>query len=266
MTGILLTVAYDGTAFSGWARQPEQRTVQGTLESAVAQMNGEQVIVRGASRTDAGVHALGQAAAFDAARDIPASGWLLGLNAALPDDLAVRAAREVPDGYSPRFDTANKLYRYLLCVDDVRDPLLRHRAWHLGSRVRGKSLRPLDVAAMRRAATHLVGTHDFRAFRAADDEGKTTVRTILSFDVVEGHIGDPRLVALEVRGTAFMKNMVRILAGTLVDVGTGGRGEDLSELLGEHAVRKDAGLTAPPDGLTLVEVRLGRPSTEESPG
>ena len=142
----------------------------------------------------------------------------------------------------------------------IRDRLLRHRAWHLGSRVRGKSLRPLDVAAVRRAASHLVGTHDFRAFRAADDEGKTTTRTVISFDVVEGHAGDPRLVALEVRGTAFMKNMVRILTGTLVEVGTGARGEDLSVLLSATAVRGDAGLTAPPDGLTLVEVTLGRPS------
>lgn len=257
---ILLTVAYDGTAFSGWARQPGQRTVQGTLEEAIASMNGAPVDVRGASRTDAGVHAMGQRAAFDPARDIPEHGWLLGLNSALPDDVSVRAVSSVATGYTPRFDTVDKHYRYLVLCDEVRDPLLRQRAWHLGPRELGRHRpRALDVEAMRRAAASLVGTHDFRAFRSADDDRDNTVRTLISIDVTPGHGGDARLVALDFVGTAFMKNMVRILSGTLVEVGSGARETvSLAALLGPSAERRQAGPTAPAHGLTLVSMRLGR--------
>jgi tRNA pseudouridine38-40 synthase len=257
---VLLTVAYDGTAFSGWARQPGQRTVQGTLEDAIASMNGASVELRGASRTDAGVHALGQRAAFDPARDIPPQGWLLGLNAALPDDLAVRAAEPAPADYTPRFDTVDKHYRYLVLLDSVRDPLLRQRAWQLGPRELGKRAeRRLDLDAMRAAAAQLVGTHDFRAFRSADDARENTVRTLVSLDVTPSFASDARLVALDVVGTAFMKNMVRILAGTLIEVGTGAReAGSVAALLGPQAERREAGPTAPAHGLTLVSMRLGR--------
>lgn len=261
MSAILLTVAYDGTAFSGWARQPGQRTVQGTIEEAIVTMNGAFAELRGASRTDAGVHALGQVAAFDPARAIPPTGWLLGLNSALPDDIAIRAASVVPAEYTPRFDTVDKLYRYVLLADGIRDPLLTHRAWHLGTRERGKALRPLDLGAMRQAAAHLLGTHDFRAFRSADDERENSVRTLTSIEIEAGFGGDPRLVALGFRGNAFMKNMVRILTGTLVEVGTGVRSpESVAALLSSTAERRAAGPTAPPGGLTLVEISLGRPA------
>ena len=259
MTAILLTVAYDGTAFSGWARQPGQRTVQGSLEEAIVSMNGTFAELRGASRTDAGVHALGQVAAFDPARTIPPAGWLQGLNTVLPDDVAVRASREVPPEYAPRFDTVDKVYRYLLCVDPIRDPLLRDRAWQLGRRELGRAGRPLDVDAMREAASSLIGTHDFRAFRSADDTRENSTRTLMSIEITEAYSGDPRLVALSFRGSAFMKNMVRILTGTLVDVGSGSRtASSVRSLLGASAERRLAGPTAPPGGLTLVEITLGR--------
>jgi len=260
---ILLTVAYDGTDFAGWARQPGKRTVQGTLEDAVATMNGAFAVVRSASRTDAGVHALGQVAAFDPVREIPLDGWILGLNAALSlanaEDLVVRDAKAVAPEYTPRFDSVNKLYRYLLCVDAIRDPLTRHRAWQLGKKVRGKDLRPVSVEAMREGASHLMGTHDFRAFRSADDKRDNATRTITRFDIIEGYGGDPRIIALEVVGNAFMKNMVRILTGTLVEVGTGVRDPaSLPALLGPTVERGAAGVTAPSHGLTLVWVGLGR--------
>lgn len=263
MDAVLLTVAYDGTDFAGWARQPGQRTVQGTLEDAVATMNGAFAEVRSASRTDAGVHALGQVAAFDPAREIPLDGWVLGLNAALSlanaEDLVVREAKAAPPEYTPRFDSVNKLYRYLLCVDSIRDPLSRHRAWHLGKKVRGKELRPVRIDAMRAGAAHLLGTHDFRAFRSADDKRDNATRTITRFDIIEGYGGDPRMVALEVVGNAFMKNMVRILTGTLVEVGIGVRdAASLPALLGPTVERSAAGVTAPAHGLTLVWVGLGR--------
>ncbi|UJR80301.1 tRNA pseudouridine(38-40) synthase TruA [Sandaracinus amylolyticus] len=254
--GVRLTIAYDGAGFAGWARQPGTRTVQGTLEAAIASMNGAPVELRGASRTDAGVHAMGQVAAFDAARTIEPRGWLRGLNAALPDDAAIVAAEACEAGYTPRFDTVDKTYRYLILRGDVRDPLLRGRAWFLGPRHGGTSL---DVGAMRAIAKRLEGTHDFRAFRSADDDRENTVRTIHEIAIHDGWGDEPRLVAIEVRGNAFMKNMVRILVGTLVEAGRGRLAErDAGTLIGADARRDDTGQTAPAHGLTLVSMRLGR--------
>lgn len=256
LPALRLTIAYDGAAFSGWARQPDTRTVQGTVERAIEAMNGAPAELRGASRTDAGVHALGQVAAFDPTRAIEPRGWLRGLNASLPDDVAVVGAETCEPGYTPRFDTVDKTYRYLVLRGEVRHPLLRGRAWFLGPRHGGTSL---DLPAMRAAAERLCGTHDFRAFRSADDDRENTTRTLHAIDVHDGWGDEPRLVAIEVRGDAFMKNMVRILVGTLVEVGRGRRTPDeVTALLGPSARRDDAGTTAPAHGLTLVSMRLGR--------
>lgn len=256
---VLLTLAYDGTAFHGWARQPGQRTVQGEVERAIAEMNGAAVDLRGTSRTDAGVHALAQKASFDPTREIPPEGWRRGLSRLLPPDVEVVDACRAARGYAPRFDTIDKTYRYLLLVSEARDPLLRDRVWHLGQRMLGRGEQALDVGAMRTAAGALLGTHDFRAFRSADDERERTERTLGRLDVIEAFGGDARIVAIEVRGDGFMKNMVRILCGTLVDVGRGARtAESVSSLLGPSGDRRDAGPTAPAAGLTLIETRLGR--------
>jgi tRNA pseudouridine38-40 synthase len=229
--------------------------VQETLAEAIATMAGAPVEVRGASRTDAGVHALGQLAAFDTARDIPPDGWVKGLNAALPPDVAVRDATPCEPGYEPRFDAKDKLYRYVLYVGRTRDPLLRHRAWYVKPSLLPPPSRVLDLDAMRRAASALVGTHDFRAFRAADDERESTERTLVSVELVPGWAGDARQLAIEVRGTAFMKQMVRIITGTLVEIGRGRMSPDVVEALFESGDRSAAGPTAPPEGLTLVEIR-----------
>ena len=252
-------MAYDGAAFSGWARQPSARTVQGELERAIAAMHGSVALTRGASRTDAGVHALGQVAAFDTARSIPREGWIKGLNRLLPEDLAVRDAAPCAAGYNPRFDTVDKTYRYLLLVDEERDPLWRGRAWHLGPSRWMRGAHGLDLDAMRAAAAAWVGTHDFRAMRAADDDRESGTRTMHAIEVRPGWGEDPRAIAISVTGTAFMKNMVRIMVGTLVDVGRGRFSADhAASLVREGARREDAGPTAPAHGLTLVEVRLGR--------
>lgn len=269
--GVELRVAYDGTDFVGWQKQPDQRTVQGALEAAVEAMTGAAVTVRGASRTDAGVHAEDQVAAFDTALEVPLRGWVMGLNQKLPPDVAVRAARPCPRNHQPRFDARWKRYRYVLLTGDVPDPLLRRVAWHLGPHQRpapgGEPDAPgpadarvrLDLGAMRAAAAHLVGTHDFRAFSAVDDARENRVRTVTRVDVLEGFRDDPRLVALVVEGTAFLKHMVRIVAGTLVDVGRGHRTpEDVARAVGPGAVRTMAGPTAPPQGLTLVRIQTGR--------
>jgi len=268
LRGVRLTLAYDGTAYAGFQRQRSVRTIQGELEAAIARVTQTPALARGAGRTDAGVHAEGQVVAFDTERELPPRRWLLALNRYLPDDIAVQDVHECAPGYDPRFDALEKLYRYLFYLGLARSPRLRHRAWHL-ARARGHDTSDdaelltracqLDVGAMREAASALVGTHDFRAFRAADDTRENTLRTLHSLDLIEGFREDPHVFALEVRGSAFMKNMVRIIAGTLVAVGRGRmRAHELAGLLGPAAVRSKLSETAPAHGLTLVHVSLGR--------
>ena len=251
--GVRLVVAYDGSDFCGFQLQPGQRTVQGDLETAIEAMAGHPVRIRGAGRTDSGVHALGQVIAFETAREIRERGWMLGLAAHLPDDIRVQSAASCEPGYQPRFDSLGKRYRYLIQQGEAKNPLLRKQAWQLG--------RPwkLDLVRMREAASALTGTHDFRAFRAADEVRIQTVRTIWSITLVEAFGGDPSLLAIEVHGNAFMKHMVRILSGTLVDIGNGRLPVTrLARMLGPEAQREHAGQTAPAHGLTMVGVELGR--------
>jgi tRNA pseudouridine38-40 synthase len=251
--GVCLTVAYDGTDFAGSQLQPRQRTVQGELERAIAIMTGHPTRIRASGRTDAGVHALGQVVAFDSAREIPLKGFFLGINRSLPDDLRVQRVAYCPLGYDPRFDALAKTYRYLAETGEAQNPLTRNRAYQLNR------LWSLDVAAMREAARFLTGTHDYRAFRQADDIRENTMRTLHSIEVSEAFLGDPSTISIEVRGTAFMKNMVRILAGTLLDVGRGRLAlESVPAMLGKDAERLHSGHTAPAHGLTLVSVELGR--------
>jgi len=259
--GVRLVVAYDGTGFAGFQWQPAQRTVQGELERAIEAMAGHPVRVRVAGRTDSGVHALGQVLAFDARRAIRERGWMLGLHGYLPPDIRIQHAASCAPGYNPRFDATGKLYRYLIQVGEATNPLLRDRAWQLAG------AGTPELATMRAAAALLVGSHDYRAFRQADDERENTQRTLRRIDVIERFDGDPSLIAIEVEGTAFMKNMVRILAGTLVDVGLGRVAfERVPRMLGAEARREFAGQTAPAQGLVLVEVKLGRGSApRESP-
>jgi tRNA pseudouridine38-40 synthase len=266
LRGVRLTIAYDGTAFAGFQRQLDVRTVQSELEAAIARVTQTPVVVRGAGRTDAGVHAEGQVVAFDTERDLSPRRWLFALNRYLPDDAAVLAVSECAPGYHPRFDALDKLYRYLFYLGLGRPPLLRHRAWHLP---RGGApgcdapidLRvcQLDLSAMREAASSLVGTHDFRAFRAADDIRENSTRTLHRVELIEAFQAQPHVIALEVRGSAFMKNMVRIIAGTLVAVGRGRlMPSEVAALLQSTAVRHKRSETAPAHGLTLVHVTLGR--------
>jgi len=249
-TSVLLTIAYDGAEFAGWAAQKDTRTVQGVVLEAIAKMDPSVVALRGASRTDAGVHAEGQLAAFDPARAIDARGWVLGLDSQLPDDVAVRAARAVPFGYDPRTMSRGKRYRYRLLLDPVRDPLLRGRSWRIGF--------DLDLERMAREAARAEGTHDFRAFRTAHDQRQNTVRT-LSRVAVERE--SDRVVAIAVSGTAFMHNMVRILVGTLVDVARSQLDEGAVTRAIASGERSDLGPTAPAHGLCLEHVDVALPET-----
>jgi len=237
-----LVVEYDGTDFSGWQRQDGQRTVQGTLEDTVHQLLGERVEVRGAGRTDAGVHAAGQVASLSLQSRIPATGFLRGMNSLLPADVAIVDSAEAAATFDARFSARGKLYRYRIWNHFVRSPLHARTSWHCR--------RPLDLDRMRQAAALLCGEHDFRGFRASDCDRRNTVRVIRRFDLAK----QGALIELDVEATAFLKNMVRILVGTLADVGRGKR--ELPDVLRalETGDRAAGGVTAPAAGLTLAHV------------
>ena len=233
----------------GWQRQLNGPTVQGHVEGALADLLGHPTPVIGASRTDAGVHARGQVCAFWTARTIPVHGIQRALNGRLPPQIAIVAADEVADDFHPRFSARGKHYRYTILTRDERSPRLRDRAWHLHH--------ALDLPAMRRASTSLIGEHDFAAFRAAGCSARTTVRRIFAIEVTTL---EPDLVVVDVRGNAFLRNMVRIVVGTLAEVGTGARPDaQVAEILASLD-RTTGGVTAPAHGLELVEVFYGNPA------
>jgi tRNA pseudouridine38-40 synthase len=238
-----LVIEYDGTGLAGWQRQAGQATVQGWLEKAFHAMTGQDILVRGAGRTDAGVHAEGQVASVELASNIPALGFLRGLNTFLPPEIAVLEVSDVPAGFDARHHARGKIYRYQVWNHPVRSPRLARYVWHVYD--------PLDTHPMREAAAVLLGEHDFRAFRSSDCDRTNTVRILRRLDV--RRCGS--LISIEVEGTAFLRNMVRILAGTLVAVGRGKMAApDVAAVL-QSGDRTKAGVTAPPSGLALMRVR-----------
>ena len=246
--GVLLTVAYDGSRFSGFARQPTARTIAGELDGAVRAVAPDASLVRGASRTDAGVHARGQRVAFDVDRALPARAWVHSLNRELPAEIVVRRAAGVEPGFEPRFSARQKTYRYVILESVVRSPFWDARAWRLGER--------LNHELMRQAAAPLVGEHDFRAFRAAEDQRENTVRRLFRIEVRTRSSDDGELTEIFVEGSGFLHRMVRIIVGSLVDVGIGRlRGTALAAALDDKK-RTSLGRTAPPDGLCLDSMLL----------
>lgn len=241
---IKLVVEYDGTSLCGWQRQASDPTVQGHLEDALGKLLAQPTSIVGASRTDAGVHARGQVASFRTTRAIPLHGIRRGLNSLLPDQISIREATEVAADFHPRFRATGKHYRYTILARPDRSPLWRDRAWHHAE--------PIDLAVMRAGATALIGEHDFAAFRAAGCTAATTWRRIDRIDITTP---DADLVVVDIHGNAFLRNMVRILVGTLAEVGRGYRAaSQVAEILAGKD-RTKAGRTAPPQGLTLMEVR-----------
>ncbi len=249
--GVLLRVAYDGRGFSGFAPQPTQRTVAGELLGAIAAVDPSVKQIRGSSRTDAGVHARDQCVAFDPQRKMPPRAWQHWINRELPSEIAIRSAVEVRRGFEPRFHALEKTYRYVLLLDESRDPLLDARAWRLHDLRADEDV----LARMRAELDALRGEHDFAAFRSASDPRTDTVRTIVGASISRG-VDDPRLVTVQVSGSGFMHNMVRIIVGATVDVGRG-RLEPGAVARGiATRERASLGITAPPDGLYLYETRL----------
>jgi tRNA pseudouridine38-40 synthase len=237
-----LIVEYDSTDYCGWQRQDGLPTIQAELEAAVQRITGEASAVCGAGRTDSGVHALGQAAHLDTRSAISARSLHLGLNSGLPRAISVRSVEDAPPAFDARRSASGKLYRYAIWNDVVRSGFRDRHTWHVRE--------PLDVPRMAAAAAHLVGRHDFAAFRAADCDRATTVRTLRRLAVERAD----ELVTLEVEGDAFLKHMVRILAGTLTAVGAGRLAPDAIPAIRDGGARDRGAVTAPAKGLCLVRV------------
>lgn len=242
MRQIKLLIEYDGTAYCGWQLQPNGISIQQVVEEALEKMLGQAVRLHSSGRTDAGVHAVGMVAAFKTHKELPVRAYSDGLNALLPPDIAIRNAEEVPLSFNPRADAIGKLYRYTIFNGQRRSPLRRLTSWHLRGR--------LDLTLMQEAASYLVGEHDFAAFRASNCAAQTTVRRI--FDLSVAKAGDT--VIIDVHGSGFLKNMVRVITGTLVAVGQKKMSPDTIPVLLAEGNRGASGITAPAQGLCLMEV------------
>ena len=281
---ILLRVAYDGTNYHGWQVQPNAKTIEGELNRILTQLTGEEIQVTGASRTDAGVHALGNVAVFDTLSRIPAEKFSYALNQRLPEDIVIQSSVQVDDDFHPRHCDCRKTYEYDILNRTFPLPAYRNTAYFLYG--------DLDLDAMRKACQAFLGEHDFASFCAAGAQVQTTVRTIYSLEVLEQPLGSngrteaqrsqrtqsetielqpdkarlqgpqiqqapERLLTIRVRGNGFLYNMVRIIAGTLVEVGRDHiRPEEIEGIIAA-CDRAKAGPTAPARGLRLVEIAYG---------
>ena len=241
----MLIAEYDGTDYCGWQRQINGPSVQQTLEEALSRLTGEEIAVTGSSRTDAGVHAMGLCAHFDSATRIPPEKIAFALNTMLPEDIRIRESALAPQGFHARYAACGKVYRYRFFNSRHASAIGRQYAAHVPL--------ALDVELMNREAQALCGTHDFEAFAASGSVVKSTVRTIYRVQVVRS--GDE--VTLFVLGDGFLYNMVRIIAGTLMEVGTGKREPGAIEKAIASKDRLALGQTAPAKGLTLMRVLYG---------
>lgn len=267
MKNIFMTIAYDGTDFHGWQRQPGKRTVQGELERVLSEVCGEPITIDGTSRTDAGVHAYGQCATFQGEFAIPAdrikiaaNNYLAGSKNRETGDIRITDIKEVPIGFHARFDAKGKEYLYRISVSPEPDVFRKNYTYQIKT--------PLDADAMRAAAEYIAGKHDFKCFQASGGEEKeTTVRTIYALTVTEGNRGsgvtgdengaDSALsgdITIAVSGDGFLYNMVRIIVGTLIEVGLGKRTPESVKDTIESLDRTRAGFTAPAHGLYLNKV------------
>lgn len=240
----MLTVAYDGTNYHGWQYQNNGKTIEGELNKALSSLLQKNIEVIGASRTDAGVHAMCNAAVFDTDAGIPAEKYSYALNQMLPDDIRIRKSEEVPVGFHPRKTDTIKTYEYRIDCEEFADPLKTRYAYF--------TYVPLDAGKMQEAAFHLIGTHDFKSFCSVNTTATTTVRTIHDIQVIRDGVD----IIIRVTGNGFLYNMVRIIVGTLMDVGRGKYApEKVKEIL-EAIDRTAAGPTVPACGLMLKELHF----------
>ena len=245
---VLLSVAYDGTSYCGWQVQKNGETIEGVLNRELSRLFDEEITVIGASRTDSGVHALGNVAVFDTEARMPADKMAYALNSRLPDDTRIQRSFEVPSDFHPRKTACVKTYEYRILNREFELPSERLNAYFFR--------RCLDVERMKAACPYFTGEHDFKSFCSIHTQAETTVRTIYILEVTEQKLDSQgRLIHIRVTGNGFLYNMVRILAGTLIQIGlTAYAPEDVAAML-EARDRQAAGPTAPAKGLTLLGMR-----------
>jgi tRNA pseudouridine38-40 synthase len=242
MPNIKLVIEYEGTAYGGWQSQANAPTVQDALLDAILRTTGQRVILYGSGRTDSGVHALGQVANFKTEADIPPERYTAALNTLLPEDIRVQSSLAVPDSFHAQFSATGKRYRYTVCNGRPGTALYRRTSWHVAQK--------LDAEAMERAAAHFLGAHDFSAFQSSGGVERETVKTVtLSRVSVDG-----AFIHYDIAAGGFLYNMVRIVAGTLVKVGSGKLSPDEMPAIIKSKDRGMAGPTAPAKGLCLMEV------------
>ncbi len=241
----LLLISYDGACYRGWQVQPNHHTIEGALESALQRLTGESVKVFGAGRTDSGVHALNQTASFVSSKPFSPEKWRVSLNAVLPEDIVVKHVQPVPDDFHARHSAVGKRYRYQICNLPYHPPFARKTSWWVRF--------PLDIEAMREAASHFVGEHDFSAFRAAQCSSPNPVKELREFNINEDRT-QKAFLQVEMEANSFLQHMVRILVGTLVEVGLGKlKPEEMDSIL-KSRDRSLAGQTAPAHGLCVLRV------------
>ena len=243
MKRIKLTIAYDGTNYCGWQVQPNGITVEEVVNKALKKLTGEDIQVIGASRTDSGVHALGNVAVFDTHTTIPPERISYALNQRLPEDIVIVKSEEVAEDFHPRYCDCSKTYEYHILNTRIPIPTKRLTNYFVSY--------DLDVEKMRKAAGYLIGEHDFVSFCNVRTDVEDTVRTVTELEILK----DGEEITIRISGNGFLYNMVRIIVGTLIRVGRGFyEPEKVKEIL-EAKDRKAAGVTAPPHGLILAEIR-----------
>lgn len=244
MRTIKLTIQFDGTLYHGWQTQSRERSVQTTIRDALSRMFNKAVVLHGSGRTDAGVHALGQVAHFKTDSGMNLSSLLRGLNSMLPEDIVITAADEADEDFNARFSAQSRVYWYFIWNSPTPSPFFARYAWNLN--------KPLDLAAMKQAARHLVGEHDFSSFHFRAKDGANPVREIKKISLRQTR---KSLVLIEIEAGSFLRNMVRIIVGTLVQVGRGRLAPEKMTALLQLCDRRCAGPTAPAHGLFLRRVK-----------
>lgn len=244
MRNIKLTIEYDGKDFNGWQKQPNKLNIQGTIEQAIKMITGEDVELNASGRTDAGVHAFGQVANFKTNSQIPIDKFAIAINSRLKKSIVIKKAEEVDERFHSRLNCKRKTYRYVINNSEFSSAIYRNLETHIPQK--------LDVDKMKMAAKYFEGEHDFKAFKASGTSSKSSIRTIYKAEVFE--MPNNRIY-IELTGNGFLYNMVRIIAGTLVDVGIGKiKPEDIKKII-ESKDRSLAGKTLQPNGLYLVSVK-----------
>lgn len=242
MRNIKLTIEYDGREFNGWQKQPNKLNIQGNIEKVISDITKEEIEIIGSGRTDAGVHALGQVANFKTNSAIPIEKFAIAINSRLKKSIVIKKAEEVDERFHSRYNCKQKTYRYIINNSETGSAIYRNLEYNIKN--------PLDVEKMKEASKYFVGEHDFSAFKASGTSSKSSVRTIYSAKIEK----EGERIIIELTGNGFLYNMVRIISGTLVEVGLGKiKPEQIPEII-QSKNRQNAGKTLPPYGLYLVEV------------